>query len=119
MAMKNLPDSIRIARSASLAPLALMLVQAGLATMALPVSAATLPARPAAHVEPMVYLAQQSGDDGYGTVPHLRPRPESGVAAPKPAPDASGTTGNNGAATAPRPTSGAATSPKDGRNSSR
>lgn len=116
MFIKTLPASKQSERRVTLVPLALVLAKAGLATLALPVSAATLPALPVTHVAPMVYLAQQSGDDGYGTVPHLRPRPESGVGVPKPAPTPSG---NSGSGVAPRPASSSATPPKDGRNSAR
>ncbi|MBL8379706.1 MAG: hypothetical protein JNM79_17690 [Burkholderiales bacterium] len=116
MSMKTLPASTQTARRVRLAPLALLLARAGLATLALPVSAATLPALPAMHVAPMVYLAQQSGDDGYGTVPHLRPRPEGGVAAPKPAPTAGPSSGSG---VAPRPSSSPPPPPPDGRNSTR
>lgn len=116
MSNKTLPASIQTARRVTLAPLALWLAQAGLATLALPVSAARLPAPPAAHVAPMEYLAQQSGDDGYGTVPHLRPRPEGGVATPKPAPSAGA---GSGSGVAPRPPGTPAPPPADGRNSTR
>jgi hypothetical protein len=104
-----------------MAPLGLALLHVGLLTAAVPVSAAARLDLPLPAAAPMVYLAQQTGDDGYGTVPHLRPRPEGGVAAPKPAPTSGTTSGSGGAGAAgARTQAGAAPSaPRDARDSPR
>lgn len=101
-----------------------VLAQAGLMTAALAMPAPSIAAvaalsrsMEAGVAQPILYLAQNS-NDGYATVPHLRPRPE--VPANSGTSTSGTTSGSGGGAVAPRVVRPAApAAPRDSRDSDR
>lgn len=106
-----------VASMAALAHAGLMSAAMAMPAPSIAAAAASSGTLDASVVQPVLYLAQGS-NDGYATVPHLRPRPEG---APNSGSSTSGSTAGTGAGViAPRVTRPVApAAPRDSRDSDR